>query len=348
MTVPLSDDNLKRLRQVFDLPELSGTPYELVRKLGSGGMAEVYLARDRELARLVAVKVLSLAEDNSASALRMTREARIVARLEHPGIVPIHDFGVLPDGRAFYVMKYVEGATLENYADQNHNLTDLLRVFLKVCDTIAFAHARGVFHRDLKPANIMIGSFGEALVMDWGIALVREDVDPRLHESAVDAGATTRDTAHGTILGTPAYMSPEQARGDVAAISVKSDIYSLGALLYYMLTREAPYSGESSEAIRMNVIAGTLVEPREKNSSIARPLNAICLKAMRVDPEQRYSNCAALADDIKNFLDQLPVSAYRENILERLLRFIGKNRVIVFMIVGYMLIRLLFFLRSGF
>lgn len=346
MTTPLSDDNLKHLRQIIDLPDLTGTQYELIRKLGSGGMAEVYLARDHELQRQVAVKVISLAEDTPGAAQRMTREARIVARLEHPGIVPIHDVGILADGRAFYVMKYVEGSTLEDYLNQNHSLTDLLRIILKVCDTIAFAHAHGVIHRDLKPANIMVGSFGEALVMDWGIAAVRNEPEPDSSLVAEDSAAPS--TAHGTILGTPAYMSPEQARGEVAAISERSDIYSLGALLYYLLTHEPPFSGDSPQSIRDQVISGRFAEPRSKNKTIARPLNAICLKAMRRDAGERYQSCSEFADDIKRYLDQLPVSAYRENVFEQLFRWVARNKIIVLMIAGYMLIRFLIFLRVGF
>ena len=346
MTTPLSDDNLKHLRQIIDLPDLTGTQYELIRKLGSGGMAEVYLARDHELQRQVAVKVISLAEDTPGAAQRMTREARIVARLEHPGIVPIHDVGILADGRAFYVMKYVEGSTLEDYLNQNHSLTDLLRIILKVCDTIAFAHAHGVIHRDLKPANIMVGSFGEALVMDWGIAAVRNEPEP--DSSAVAEDSAVPSTAHGTILGTPAYMSPEQARGEVAAISEHSDIYSLGALLYYLLTHKPPFSGDSPQSIRDQVISGRFAEPRSKNKTIARPLNAICLKAMRCDAGERYQSCSEFADDIKRYLDQLPVSAYRENVFEQLFRWVARNKIIVLMIAGYMLIRFLIFLRVGF
>lgn len=348
MTTPLSDDNLKHLRQILDLPELPGASYELIRKIGSGGMAEVYLARDRKLERLVAVKVLSLAEDNQLSAVRMTREARIVARLEHPGIVPIHEVGVLNDGRAFYVMKYVEGATLDEYIARSHSLSAALRVFLKVCDTIAFAHARGVIHRDLKPANIMIGSFGEALVMDWGIAMVRDAAAAAPSDQGVEISVSGQDTAHGTILGTPSYMSPEQARGDIGEISERSDIYSLGALLYYIITQQAPFVGDSPGTIRKQVIAGNLSEPRSIKAAITRPLNAICLKAMHRDPGQRYQTSTELAQDVTSYLDQLPVSAYRENVFERLFRWVARNKVIVFMILGYMLIRLLFFLRAGF
>lgn len=347
MTAPLSDDSLNRLRKLIDLPELEGTKYEFVRKLGEGGMASVYLARDRELDRLVAIKVVALAESGPALTQRLTREAQIVARLEHPGIIPIHDFGFLTDGRAFYVMKYVEGVTLEDFVAQNHNRADLLRVFQKVCDAISFAHSRGVIHRDLKPANIMIGEFGEALVMDWGIsAVIRSDAtEPTSAGTSRDK--TPESTAHGTILGTPAFMSPEQAHGDVSAIDYRTDIYSLGALHYFVLTGRSPFTGDSAESIRLAVVAGNLVEPRQLNHDTPKALNAICLKSMSKQPDNRYQSCSDLSQDLTNFLDHLPVSAYKENLLEQITRWITKNKVIVLIVIGYMLVRFLIYLRTS-
>lgn len=344
---PLSDDNLNHLRKLIDLPELDGTKYEFVRKLGAGGMASVYLARDRDLDRFVAIKVVSLAESGTALTQRLTREAQIVARLEHPGIVPIHDFGCLADGRAFYVMKYVEGVTLEEFVSQNHNRADLLRVFQKICDAISFAHSRGVIHRDLKPANIMIGGFGEALVMDWGIsAVIRSDV-PAAISAAPTSDDSPEDTADGTILGTPAYMSPEQARGKVSAIDYRTDIYSLGALLYFTLTRKAPFIGDSAESIRLAVVAGNFVEPRQLSHDLPKALNAICLKSMSQSPKNRYQSCNQLVQDVTNFLDHLPVSAYKENLFEQVSRWIIRNKVIVLIVIGYMLVRFLIYLRTS-
>lgn len=343
----LSDDNLYHLRKLIGLPELEGTKYEFIRKLGSGGMATVCLARDRELDRLVAIKVVALAESGPVLTQRLTREAQIVARLEHPGIVPIHDFGALVDGRAFYVMKYVEGVTLEAFVTQNHNRTELLRVFQKICDAISFAHSRGVIHRDLKPANIMIGGFGEALVMDWGIsAVLRTDVS-EAKSSATFSDSTRENTAYGTILGTPAYMSPEQARGDVSHIDFRSDIYSLGALLYYILAGKAPFSGNSAETIRLAVVAGDFAEPRQLDHNLPNALNAICLKSMSKQPDNRYQSCRELSQDLTNFLDHLPVSAYKENLIEQITRWIIRNKVIVLIVIGYMLVRFLIYLSAS-
>jgi serine/threonine protein kinase len=198
----LSDRALARLREVADLPDLSGTRYEMIAPVGRGGMGAVYLVRDAALDRRVAMKVLHFDE--------VSEEARTLARLEHPGIVPIHDMGRLPDGRGYFTMKYVEGTRLDHYARANPALPALLRVFGKICEAVAFAHDHGVVHRDLKPANVMLGSYGEALVMDFGIA-----------QSA--------ETRPAYVAGTPEFMAPEQARGEAAG--ARADIFSLGAML---------------------------------------------------------------------------------------------------------------------
>ena len=167
----ISDSTLRHLQDVADLPDLSGTRYELIAPLGRGGMGRVYCVRDRELDRQVALKVLSgLADGASVARLRM--EAGVLARLEHPGIVPVHDAGVLPDGRAFYVMTLVRGSRLDELAPTIPSLPERLRLLARVTDAVAFAHAHGVVHRDLTPSNIMIGPFGQVLVMDWGTAKI--------------------------------------------------------------------------------------------------------------------------------------------------------------------------------
>src|SRR5688572_17691472 len=218
----LSDDKLNYLRTVVVTPDFSSTKYTFVKELGRGGMGTVYLAEDRELNRLVAVKVLNTPEVTEDLRNRMVREAQIIARLEHPGIVPVHDVGVLPDGRVFYAMKFVRGSRLDDYAAHVDSIKDRLRKFQAACDAVAFAHAHGVIHRDLKPQNIMIGLFGEVLVLDWGVAKILRDDRAEVSSEADTLmlppsreSNKVADTTHGTVIGTRQYMSPEQARGEI-------------------------------------------------------------------------------------------------------------------------------------
>lgn len=193
----LSEDTIARLRDAAERPDLTGTRYELLRELGRGGMGIVYEVRDLQLERSVAMKVV----DDEWSA-----EVRVIAALEHPGIVPVHDAGELPDGRFYYTMKLVRGARLDAWLGEGHPLTERLRLFARVCEPLAFAHARGVVHRDLKPENVMVGELGAVLVMDWGVS---------------------------NIAGTPGYMPPERHR------DARSDVYALGALLRVVLQHES-------------------------------------------------------------------------------------------------------------
>src|SRR5262250_4004502 len=213
----LSDRALHRLRNGTELPDLAGTRYRLLGQVARGGMGVVYAAEDETLERRVALKVLEVPGNESELASRLLREARVLALLEHPGIVPVHDVGTLADGRVFYTMKFVEGQRLDKHIQSVLSFPDRLRLFLRICDSVAFAHARGVLHRDLKPANVMIGAFGEVLVMDWGLAkimreepgggeeLPSEDPDATVirlpnRELAVGGDRCTAVTGQGTIL----------------------------------------------------------------------------------------------------------------------------------------------------
>jgi serine/threonine protein kinase len=310
----LSDDKLDHLRAIAD------TRYAFVEELGRGGMGTVYLAEDRELDRLIAIKVLNTPAATDDLRQRMIREAQIIARLEHPGIVPVHDTGTLPDGRIFYAMKYVRGSRLDEYAAQGASLNDRLRKFQSVCDAVAFAHAHGVIHRDLKPQNIMIGSFGEVLVLDWGVAKIKPqtNADERKSDSDLRSSAfICGNTLHGTVIGTHDYMSPEQARGEIE-IDERADVYSLGAVLKFLLIGH-----KTSKATR-----------------------AICLKAMAPEPENRYASASELSTDVGRLLDAEPVSAYRENALERTGRWVNKNRFLVLLVLAYLVMRIFLIFTS--
>ncbi len=205
----LNDFALDHLRSVVDLPDLSGTRYELEEELGRGGLGIVYAARDLQLQRTVAIKVL----DSTLPPLRLEEEARVIARLEHPAMVPIYETGRLPDGRAFYAMKRVAGDRLDLYLNSRHSIGERLRVIQKVGEALAFAHTCGIVHRDLKPQNVMVGSFGEVYVMDWGVE---------------------------GVAGTPQFRAPEQTGPPGRPLDRRADVYALGALLRFVLPEPAP------------------------------------------------------------------------------------------------------------
>ena len=331
----LSDSKISHLRAVAGNPDFSGTKYSFVKELARGGMGTVYLAEDTELNRQVAIKVLSTPDITEDLRRRMIREAQIIARLEHPGIVPVHDVGTLPDGRVFYAMKFVRGVRLDEYAASTDSTRERLRKFQAVCDAVAFAHAHGVIHRDLKPQNIMIGSFGEVLVLDWGVAkILRQDRSVASEADTLMLSATDShqksDTAHGTVIGTRQYMSPEQARGEIDQLDERSDIYSLGAVFYFLLTNQAPSDDR----------------PRTINPKVRKPAEAICLKAMARERSQRYAGAADLSADVRRLLDAEPVSAYRENAFEKVSRWVSKNRFLVLLVLAYLLMRIFFIFTS--
>jgi serine/threonine protein kinase len=320
MTRLLNDSAIERLREAADSPDLTGSRYRLVGKLGQGGMGGVFRVEDTSLDRQVAMKVISVADPDGSWSSRLLQEARVIAKLEHPGIVPVHDAGLLSDGRPFYTMKLVQGQSLEEHVASVPALSDRLRIFLRICDAVAFAHAHGVLHRDLKPGNVMVGPFGEVLVMDWGLSkLMAENVDdPAL--SSADLGSNVPDeraTAHGSVLGTPGYMAPEQTRGE--SVDQRADVYSLGAILQFLSANSSP---------------------------VPRALAAIRKQAMAEDRARRYQTVLELTSDVAHFLDGLPVSAYPEGLLTRAWRWIVRNRVWILLLLAYVVARaLLIFFR---
>jgi serine/threonine-protein kinase len=333
MTGFLNDKAVERLRSAGALAEFSGTRYHLLEFLARGGMGAVYAARDKTLNRRVAVKVLDSSNPHSVLEERLLREARVLAQLEHPGIVPVHDAGTLPDGRVFYVMKFVEGSRVDQFLAPVASLPERLRLFLRICETVSFAHSRGILHRDLKPSNVMVGAFGEVLVMDWGLAkILRPDSAGRFEEtvsspeplSSAVAGDTeaqiTSATEDGMIMGTPGFMSPEQAQGKSSSLDARSDIFSLGRLLETFVTQK-----NNGNAVR-----------------VPRALRAIYQKAAAENLPERYMSVSALAEDISRFLGGEPVSAHRENLCERTARYYTRYQAAILLITAYLLMRALF------
>jgi serine/threonine protein kinase len=338
----LSDTALERLRDGAEAPDLAGTRYRLLDRIARGGMGVVYTAEDETLQRRVALKVLEVPGTDGDLANRLIREARVLAALEHPGIVPVHDVGTLADGRVFYTMKFVEGRRLDKYIESVASLPDRLRLFLRICDAVAFAHSRGVLHRDLKPANVMVGPFGEVLVMDWGLAkILRGDISSGARETdphttifekpkqpaiVGDGTEISVVTGHGTVMGTPGYMSPEQAHGDVEHLDARSDIYSLGALLRFLHTGQ-PEAASNSPGPRLD-----------------KSLAAICAKSTAVSPAERYPSVPEMALDVSRYLDGLAVGAHRESIFEKAARFYRRYRFFILLIAAYLVMRVLILL----
>ena len=321
----LSEAAIAHLRHLVESLAPDTARYEIREQIGEGGMGAVYVARDRELDRDVALKVLRTPAPSAEERERIMREARILASLEHPGIVPVHDVGTLPDGRLFYVMKRVRGERFDDFARAARSRAELLRAFLQMCDAVAFAHAAGVIHRDLKPQNVMLGAFGEVLVLDWGVAKAR-----RLSASNFDPRA--EDSASASAAGTPGYMAPEQLHG---AADERVDVYGLGGILFFILTRAHP-----SPAV-------SIAEQWREWTDVPKPLRAICDRARAIDASARYESVAALAADVANYLDALPVTAHREGVLERVRRVTVRHRTAILLVLAYLVVRvaLLIFAR---
>ncbi len=348
-----------------------GDRYRILGLLAKGGLGEVYIARDEELDRHVALKLIRdrCALDGSSRA-RFLFEAGITSALEHPGIVPVHGRGLSPDGRPYYAMRLVKGEPLKDAIARFHGdhasgrdprartlgLRLLLRRFLDVCNVIEYAHSRGVLHRDLKPSNILLGPYGETLVVDWGLA---KDLERGAHARPAPApsaagpepdGGTRRaeptteidpirfvgsgiddldhSTLPGTTLGTPHYMSPEQAAGQTDRIGPAADVYGLGATLYSLLTGAAPCDGPDVSAILDKVRAGKILPPRQRRAWIPEALEAVCMKALATTPEGRYASPRELAVDLEHWLADEPVSIHRDPISVRLTRWGRRHRAL--------------------
>ncbi|MFO0959412.1 MAG: serine/threonine-protein kinase [Isosphaeraceae bacterium] len=330
--------------------------FQLIRFHDAGNLGDVFLARDSQLHRVVALKRIKPRPAKDAdNRTRFVVEAEITGRLEHPCIVPVYSLGKFDDGRPFYTMRFIRGDNLKRATRRFHEeveagldpgartlaLQKLLRRFLDVCNAIAYAHSRGVVHRDLKPGNIMLGQYGETLVVDWGLAksVGRADRDREAAAGSLDrtiapeSGSDVRPERTGDRIGTPAYMSPEQAAGRIGELGPRSDVYALGATLYTVLTGKAPYDLEGDgpfnerafiELLR-KVERGEFDPPRKVRPWVDPALEAICLKAMKLRADERYATPRALADDVEHWLADEPVGAYREPRSVRLKRWMRKH-----------------------
>lgn len=336
--------------QPFDVladPAPSGL-FHIQRLLASGGLGEVYLAHEVDLRRDVALKAMRPdGLDSRQIRARFRMEAEITGALEHPGIVPVYRLGRQCDGRPYYCMRLIQGESLRDVIQRFHakdgpsnpgarhlELRRLLASFVTVCNTIAYAHSRGILHRDIKPANIMLGAYGETLVVDWGLA--KPIGVPPQEETTSDSvlnppsACVANDTVVGSVVGTPAYMSPEQACGSVDELGPASDIYSLGATLYTILTGHSPF-GRSQDLTTLlhQVRSGQFSPPTATRRGVPRALEAICLKAMATRPEARYASARDLANDIERWLADEPVLAYPEPIATRLARWGRRHRPVM-------------------
>jgi serine/threonine protein kinase len=331
-------------------PVTPGMRYEVLRPHARGGLGVVSVARDAELGRVVALKEMQAGHSGDPTSRgRFVREAEITGGLEHPGIVPVYGLGRHTDGRPYYAMRLVRGETLQDAIKKLHagehgyTLRSLLTRFVAVCNTIAYAHSRGVIHRDLKPANVMLGPYGETLVVDWGLAKVvgrpAEAADGVPPEGMLQPGSSGDGLVSraGSALGTPGYMSPEQAAGRGDDQGPATDVYGLGSTLYALLTGRAPVPGQDAAAVMEKVRQGDWPAPRQVKSGVPRALDAACRKAMALDPQARYGSALELAADVEHWLDDEPVSAYPEPLPARLRRWGRRHKTAVTAVAALLL-----------
>jgi len=335
-------DQIRRLIGINNGPTTEAQ-YEDIKDLGHGGVGAILSVRERVLHREIAIKMLRPTyRKRKRSVGRLIREARATAQIEHPNIVPIHTLGVMDDIGVFFTMKKIAGETLQDvllhlerkdrqYLEK-YPPSRLLDIFVNICQAVAFAHSKGIIHRDLKPANIMLGDFGEVLVMDWGLVKFKgEEEESEIFGVYSEDHGDKMLTLDGTITGTPLFMSPEQACGWSDEVDEQSDVYSLGVILYAILTwRQSPFKNSNNiREVLDSVVKADYQPPRKAaKRSIPRELDAICIKAMAKRKCDRYVSVRELLSDIRNYREDYPVTAYRAPLYRRFTRFCGRNRVV--------------------
>ncbi|MEX0701339.1 MAG: protein kinase [Planctomycetales bacterium] len=317
--------------------------YHHLRFHALGGLGCIFRAADEKLHRDVALKFIRPeAAGNPVHNERFHVEAEVTARLDHPGVVPVYGIGRTAEGQPFYAMRFIQGETLDEAIRRFHGgepagnkfqrrsleFRTLLNQFVALCNTIGYAHNRGIVHRDIKPANVMLGRYGETVVLDWGLAMpVGRDERARAsgEQTLLPTSGSDSGTSSGSGAGTPAYMSPEQARGELQ-VGPASDVYSLGTTLYKLLTGRAPFRGNSLNEILQEVRDGSFISPREVDPRVPPGLEAICLKAMAFEPRERYAGAVDLARDVEKWLADEPLAVYAEPVSGRLLRWARRHR----------------------
>ena len=308
-------DRARETKRFFDR-------YRFVEVLGVGGMGEVRLYHDRSIGREVAMKVIRASLSSSPRRWRFIREARVQGQLEHPSVVPLYDLGFDPEGNLYFTMKRVRGQSLSEVirelraadpsAIRRWTPRRLVAVFSRVCEAVSYIHSRGVIHRDLKPSNVMLGHFGETYVLDWGIAKVTSIMGDDAARAVIDA-TDANTTGKGSVMGSPGYMAPEQLRGEVGVVDARSDIYSLGSILFEILTWERLHPQDALQARLLSVLQtdGAWPSQRATKRAIPRALDEICAKATRVDPVHRFESVDALNDAIDAYLDSVQTGLSR-------------------------------------
>jgi tRNA A-37 threonylcarbamoyl transferase component Bud32 len=322
LRAPDADDATDAEDPIGDAAPGVRSRYLLGPVIARGGMGTVLAAFDRRLNRSVAIKTLDGAAPLLAA--RFEREIRVTASLQHPGIVPIYDAGVLPEGRPFYAMRHVPGASLEQAIRDSRDARQhgLVVSVLAAAGAVAYAHERGITHRDLKPANILVGPFGETVVIDWGLAGIEEDAADELGRSSDPA-----TTCQGSVFGTPRYMAPEQARGEPA--TYRSDVYALGAILYHTLSGMPPVAGDDVTGVLERVARAEVRPLRDVAPALPADLVAIVERAMAPDPAARYASAGELAADLRRFHTGQLVAAHRYSRGDLVRRFVRRQRAAV-------------------